>query len=164
MVRLNRGLNGSVIGVDKFIFATACTMGDVSTLFLISLYLIPSISYFLSLYQDASWNLRATLQHTWRDEASRWTKFNVTVFQVWIQLRRTSLIFLSFIAELFILRGSTWFNWFHYDLYSDRCCSYYGFSLFLNDSISKFDCIEVRNGRMEEGGDREQRKRGKVWI
>ncbi|GMS80096.1 hypothetical protein PENTCL1PPCAC_2271, partial [Pristionchus entomophagus] len=30
---------------------------------------------------DASWNLRATLQHTWRDEASRWTKYNVTVFQ-----------------------------------------------------------------------------------
>ncbi|GMS80092.1 hypothetical protein PENTCL1PPCAC_2267, partial [Pristionchus entomophagus] len=58
MVRLNRGHNGSVIGVDKFIFATACTMGD-----------------------DASWNLRATLQHTWRDEASRWTKYNVTVFQ-----------------------------------------------------------------------------------
>ncbi|KAF8385642.1 ptr-16 [Pristionchus pacificus] len=58
MVRLNRGLNGSVIGVDKFIFATACTMGD-----------------------DASWNLRANLQHTWRDEAARWTKFNVTVFQ-----------------------------------------------------------------------------------
>ncbi|VDK42943.1 unnamed protein product [Cylicostephanus goldi] len=58
MIRLKRDVNGAVIGVEKFMFATASAMGD-----------------------QASWNTRAKLQHSWREAAKRNSEYNVTIFQ-----------------------------------------------------------------------------------
>ena len=58
MVRLKYE-NGSVTGVEKFMFATASLMGE-----------------------RASWTLRSQLQRNWRTLAKEFSIFNVTVFQV----------------------------------------------------------------------------------
>ncbi|RCN39422.1 patched family protein [Ancylostoma caninum] len=60
MLRLRRNVNGMVVGVDKFMFATASAMGE-----------------------EASWNTRAKLQHTWREVAKRNEQYNVTIFQTY---------------------------------------------------------------------------------
>lgn len=60
MMRLERDVNGAVVGVKKFMFATAAAMGE-----------------------EASWNTRARLQHAWRDVAHRNSQFNVTIFQMY---------------------------------------------------------------------------------
>ncbi|VDD91725.1 unnamed protein product [Enterobius vermicularis] len=57
MVRLKYE-NGSVTGVEKFMFATASLMGE-----------------------RASWTLRSQLQRNWRTLAKEFSIFNVTVFQ-----------------------------------------------------------------------------------
>ncbi|VDL82537.1 unnamed protein product [Nippostrongylus brasiliensis] len=59
MIRLQRDFNGTVVGVNKFMFATAVAMGE-----------------------EASWNTRARLQHAWRTVAKRNEQYNVTIFQV----------------------------------------------------------------------------------
>ncbi|KIH64161.1 patched family protein [Ancylostoma duodenale] len=60
MLRLRRNVNGMVVGVEKFMFATASAMGE-----------------------EASWNTRAKLQHTWREVAKRNEQYNVTIFQTY---------------------------------------------------------------------------------
>ncbi|ETN70385.1 patched family protein, partial [Necator americanus] len=60
MMRLKRNMSGMVIGVEKFMFATASAMGE-----------------------EASWNTRAKLQHTWREVAKRNKQYNVTIFQTY---------------------------------------------------------------------------------
>ncbi|EYC06618.1 hypothetical protein Y032_0075g989 [Ancylostoma ceylanicum] len=60
MLRLKRNVNGMVVGVEKFMFATASAMGE-----------------------EASWNTRAKLQHTWREVAKRNEQYNVTIFQTY---------------------------------------------------------------------------------
>uniref|UniRef100_A0A0N5AXW8 SSD domain-containing protein n=1 Tax=Syphacia muris TaxID=451379 RepID=A0A0N5AXW8_9BILA len=50
--------NGTVVGIDKFMFATASLMGE-----------------------HASWTLRSQLQRNWRSLAKEYPQFNVTVFQ-----------------------------------------------------------------------------------
>ncbi|KAK6758404.1 hypothetical protein RB195_015926 [Necator americanus] len=60
MIRLKRNMSGMVIGVEKFMFATASAMGE-----------------------EASWNTRAKLQHTWREVAKRNKQYNVTIFQTY---------------------------------------------------------------------------------
>ncbi|CAI4225069.1 unnamed protein product [Auanema sp. JU1783] len=60
MIRLERDTNNDVVGVNKFMFATACAMG-----------------------KDASWLTRAKLQHSWRGLAHEYDHFNVTVFQAY---------------------------------------------------------------------------------
>ncbi|VDM50212.1 unnamed protein product [Toxocara canis] len=57
MIRLHR-VNGTAVGVNKFMFATASAMGD-----------------------QASWTLRALLQDEWRQLALKHPQYNVTVFQ-----------------------------------------------------------------------------------
>lgn len=61
MIRLHH-INGSAVGVEKFMFATASAMGD-----------------------HASWTLRAQLQEEWRQLALKYQHYNVTIFQVGIQ-------------------------------------------------------------------------------
>ncbi|KAK6018113.1 patched family protein, partial [Ostertagia ostertagi] len=53
--RLQRNMSGAVVGVNKFMFATAAAMGE-----------------------EASWNTRARLQHAWRAVAKRNEQFNVS--------------------------------------------------------------------------------------
>ncbi|KAK5983363.1 hypothetical protein GCK32_008824, partial [Trichostrongylus colubriformis] len=60
MVQLKRNMTGAVVGVNRFMFATAAAMGE-----------------------DASWNTRARLQHSWRAVAKRNEQFNVTIFQMY---------------------------------------------------------------------------------
>ncbi|WKY12896.1 hypothetical protein Q1695_004034 [Nippostrongylus brasiliensis] len=60
MIRLQRDFNGTVVGVNKFMFATAVAMGE-----------------------EASWNTRARLQHAWRTVAKRNEQYNVTIFQTY---------------------------------------------------------------------------------
>uniref|UniRef100_A0A915C1G2 SSD domain-containing protein n=1 Tax=Parascaris univalens TaxID=6257 RepID=A0A915C1G2_PARUN len=57
MIRL-RYINGSAVGIEKFMFATASAMGD-----------------------HASWTLRAQLQEEWRQLALKYQHYNVTIFQ-----------------------------------------------------------------------------------
>lgn len=59
MLRLKKDENGTILGIDKFMFATACAMGD-----------------------DANWSTREKLQKQWRGVAHEYEHFNVTVFQV----------------------------------------------------------------------------------
>ncbi|CTQ86900.1 SSD domain-containing protein [Caenorhabditis elegans] len=58
MLRLKKDENGTILGIDKFMFATACAMGD-----------------------DANWSTREKLQKQWRGVAHEYEHFNVTVFQ-----------------------------------------------------------------------------------
>ncbi|CAL2043930.1 unnamed protein product [Caenorhabditis brenneri] len=58
MLRLKKSENGTILGVNKFMFATACAMGD-----------------------DANWSTREKLQKQWRGVAHEYAHFNVTVFQ-----------------------------------------------------------------------------------
>uniref|UniRef100_A0A8R1DPB4 SSD domain-containing protein n=2 Tax=Caenorhabditis japonica TaxID=281687 RepID=A0A8R1DPB4_CAEJA len=58
MLRLGREGNESIRSIDKFMFATACAMGE-----------------------DANWSTREKLQKQWRGVAHEYAHFNVTVFQ-----------------------------------------------------------------------------------
>ncbi|CAB3398104.1 unnamed protein product [Caenorhabditis bovis] len=60
MLRLKKNENGTTIGIDKFMFATACAMG-----------------------KDANWGTREKLQKQWRGVAHEYNHFNVTVFQAY---------------------------------------------------------------------------------
>ncbi|CAD6186807.1 unnamed protein product [Caenorhabditis auriculariae] len=60
MIRLKKSENGTTIGIDKFMFATACAMGD-----------------------DANWNTRERLQKQWRAVAGQYPQYNVSVFQAY---------------------------------------------------------------------------------
>ncbi|CAI5453366.1 unnamed protein product [Caenorhabditis angaria] len=58
MLRLEKSSNGTTLGIDKFMFATACAMGE-----------------------DANWSTREKLQKQWRAVANEYSHFNVSVFQ-----------------------------------------------------------------------------------
>ncbi|KHJ93042.1 patched family protein [Oesophagostomum dentatum] len=60
MIRLKRSADRRVVGVEKFMFATASAMGE-----------------------EASWNTRAKLQQNWRETAKRNYQYNVTIFQTY---------------------------------------------------------------------------------
>ncbi|KJH46706.1 patched family protein [Dictyocaulus viviparus] len=60
MIRFRRNVTGKVVGLEKFMFATASAMGE-----------------------EASWKTRARLQHEWRSVAERNKQFNVTIYQTY---------------------------------------------------------------------------------
>lgn len=60
MLRVQKTTNGSITGIEKFMFATGCAMGE-----------------------DANWGTREKLQKQWRSVAAEYPQFNTTVFQAY---------------------------------------------------------------------------------
>ncbi|PAV91436.1 hypothetical protein WR25_06406 isoform G [Diploscapter pachys] len=60
MIRLRRNGSRDLVGIDKFMFATGCAMGD-----------------------DASWITRQMIQRHWRETAAMFPQYNVSIFQAY---------------------------------------------------------------------------------